>query len=153
PVAWVLGAGVTVSATVLATVLTAVVLAGPAGAVSPPATVASCPTLAEWNSETHDGVPHGPVPDVMGMTRGNAAAALAQGGFDTEASAGEAAGDWTVTDQTPTSEEQAPCGSTVVLDLAAPVTYVDVPDVVGDPLDQAEQEIRDLGLVSSVTEG
>ena len=120
------------------------------GAVTPTA-AASCPTLAEWKSETHDGTHPAPVPNVMGMTRTNAVAALAQSGFDTEATPSDAAADWTVTDQTPTSEELANCGSTVTIDLEAPT--VEVPDVVGDPLDQAEQEVRDQGLVSSVAQG
>ncbi|MEU7855444.1 PASTA domain-containing protein [Nonomuraea sp. NPDC049141] len=85
------------------------------------------------------------------MTRENAKATLAQAGFDTEATPSDAAADWTVTDQTPTSEELANCGSTVTIDLEAPT--VEVPDVVGDPLDQAEQEVRDQGLVSSVAQG
>ena len=130
---------------------------GPAAAGSPaPQITPSCPTLAEWNSETHDGSHPGPVPNVMGMTRDNATAALARSGFGTTASPSEAAGDWTVSDQTPTGEEQADCGSTVAVDLEAPpveVTDVEVPNVVDEPLDQAEQEIRDQGLVASVAEG
>ncbi|HUR04362.1 MAG TPA: PASTA domain-containing protein [Nonomuraea sp.] len=121
------------------------------GAPVTPTAAPSCPTLAEWNSETHDGSHPGPVPNVMGMTRANAVAALAQGGFDTEATPSDAAAVWTVTDQTPTSGELADCGSTVAIDLEAPT--VEVPDVVGDPLDQAEQKVRDQGLVSSVAQG
>ncbi|MEU7740863.1 PASTA domain-containing protein [Nonomuraea sp. NPDC049158] len=124
--------------------------AGAAGAASPTA-APSCPTLSEWNSETHDGTRPGPVPNVMGMTRDSAVAALAQGGFDTESTPSDAAGDWTVTDQTPTSEELANCGSTVTIDLQAPT--VEVPDVVGDQRDVAEKKIRDKGLVPSVAEG
>ncbi|WP_219532390.1 PASTA domain-containing protein [Nonomuraea guangzhouensis] len=120
------------------------------GSVTPTAS-SSCPTLDEWNSETHDGTHEASVPNVMGMTRENAKATLAQAGFDTEATPSDAAADWTVTDQTPTSEELANCGSTVTIDLEAPT--VEVPDVVGDPLDQAEQEVRDQGLVSSVAQG
>lgn len=121
------------------------------GGSETPTAAQSCPTLAEWKSETHDGTHPAPVPNVMGMTRENAKAALAQAGFDTEATPSDAAADWTVTDQTPTSEELANCGSTVSIDLEAPT--VEVPDVVGDPLDQAEQEVRDQGLVSSVASG
>ncbi|MFG1707865.1 PASTA domain-containing protein [Nonomuraea sp. M3C6] len=139
---------------VRALAVSAIVLAAApamAGAAVSRGTPAACPTLAEWRSETHDGTRPGPVPDVMGMTRDNAVAALAQGGFDTEATPSDAAGDWTVSDQTPTGVELANCGSTVTIELAA--ASVEVPDVVDDPLEQAEQEIRDAGLVPSVAEG
>ncbi|MEV0344976.1 PASTA domain-containing protein [Nonomuraea sp. NPDC050680] len=122
-----------------------------AAEVTAPTAEPSCPTLSEWNSETHDGTRPGPVPNVMGMTRDSAVAALAQGGFDTDSTPSGSAGDWTVTDQTPTSEETADCGSTVTIDLRAPT--VEVPDVVGDQEDVAAKKIRDKGLVPSVGEG
>jgi hypothetical protein len=111
---------------------------------------ASCPTLSEWNSETHDGTHPGPVPNVIGMTRDNASATLAQAGFDTEARP-SGAGDWLVDDQAPTGEELANCGSTVAIDLEAPTVVV--PDVVGYSRNKAEAALRAAGLLPSVADG
>ncbi|MFI6600646.1 PASTA domain-containing protein [Nonomuraea sp. NPDC050536] len=131
--------------------LAAMVIGSAVPARATPTPAPSCPTLEEWRSTTHDGNAGGPVPNVMGMTRDAAVAALAQAGFDTESRPSEAGSDWKVSDQTPTSEEQADCGSTVTIDLAA--STVTVPDVVGQPQDQAEQTIRDAGLEPSVASG
>ncbi|MEV6150092.1 PASTA domain-containing protein [Nonomuraea sp. NPDC052129] len=146
-------AGPTTAGAVRAAAAEAAEAAEPTTAVTEAAPTAepSCPTLSEWNSVTHDGTRPGPVPNVMGMTRDSAVAALAQGGFGAESTPSDAAADWTVTDQTPTSEELANCGSTVTIDLQAPT--VEVPDVVGDQRDVAEKKIRGKGLVPSVTEG
>jgi hypothetical protein len=132
-------------------VLIALSVIGPVAWAAATPTGGPCPTLAEWRSHTHDGSRPGPVPNVMGMTRDNAVSALAQGGFAAEAAPADAAGDWTVDDQTPTSEELADCASSVTISLVAP--GVEVPDVVDDPLDLAEQAIRDAGLVPVVAEG
>ncbi|WP_214318279.1 PASTA domain-containing protein [Nonomuraea sediminis] len=138
-------------ATSVIVLLAAMVIGLSAPAWASPTPAPSCPTLEEWRSTTHDGNAGGPVPDVMGMTRDAAVAALAQAGFDTEWRPSEAGSDWKVNDQTPTSEEQADCGSTVTIDLEA--STVTVPDVVGQSQDQAEQTIRDAGLEPSVASG
>lgn len=138
-------------ATSVIVLLAAMVIGLSAPAWASPTPAPSCPTLQEWRSTTHDGNAGGPVPDVMGMTRDAAVAALAQAGFDTESRPSEAGSDWKVNDQTPTSEEQADCGSTVTIDLET--SAVTVPDVVGQSQDQAEQKIRDAGLEPSVSSG
>lgn len=74
-----------------------------------------------------------PVPGVVGMTRANAAAALAGGPFKTKAEPSDAADDWIVRRQVPRGGRDALCGSTVTLYLR-PVTPDEPardPDVVG----------------------
>ncbi|WP_433443660.1 PASTA domain-containing protein [Nonomuraea sp. CA-141351] len=111
-----------------------------------------CPPVLNVQEATGGGLGRdGNPPNVMGMTRQEAEQAMRLGGFVPVAEPSTAAADWTVDDQTPTSEEIADCGTTVTISLVEPLA--EVPNVVDDPLETAEQAIRDAGLVPVVAEG
>ncbi|WP_171074616.1 PASTA domain-containing protein [Nonomuraea basaltis] len=134
-------------------VLVAAPTAAGAAGLSTPLSQALSPSPAspEDGGGTRDGVTVRTVPNVVGMTRDDTTATLKQAGFTADPTPSDAAGDWTVTGQNPAGGTSMECCFTVTLQLEEPT--VEVPDVVGDPLEQAEQEILGEGLVPSVAEG
>ncbi|MEW9549588.1 PASTA domain-containing protein [Nonomuraea sp. NPDC050783] len=133
--------------------------------VTPADTPADTPTPDETRtceplSGTHDAVPMGHPPDVMGLTRDVATAVLEQDGFTVTARPSGAAGGATVTDQTPTHEELVACGSDVTIDLETPITppppvvrQVVVPDLHGLTRKAARARLDDAGLELAVGGG
>ena len=90
----------------------------------------------------------GTIPGVIGMSRELALNALEAAGFDagevTERPSNEPRG--AVIDSRPRPGSQAPMPSTVSLVISAGPTTIIVPDVVGRPLSEASQLLRQVGL-------
>ncbi|CAN5799846.1 hypothetical protein BH24ACT15_BH24ACT15_32640 [soil metagenome] len=99
-------------------------------------------------------LPSDRVPSVVGMTEGQAEAALAEAEFSSESvSVSDYRPAGTVVSQSPAGGSQAPKGTLVVLDVsdgtgAAP----EVPDVIGLGVDEARQVILNAGLDPIVVE-
>ncbi|HEU4994219.1 MAG TPA: PASTA domain-containing protein [Gemmatimonadaceae bacterium] len=91
---------------------------------------------------------YGTIPSIVGMSRELAMNALETAGFDvgtvTERPSNEPRG--AVIDSRPRPGVQAPMPSSVALVLSAGPTTVIVPDVVGRPLTDARQLLRQVGL-------
>jgi beta-lactam-binding protein with PASTA domain len=90
----------------------------------------------------------GTVPGVIGMSRELALNALEEAGFDageiSERASNEPRG--AVIDAKPRPGSQAPMPSTVSLVISTGPTTIIVPDVVGRPLSEAVQLLRQVGL-------
>ncbi len=95
------------------------------------------------------GQKYGTIPGVIGMTRELALNALEVAGFDagdvTERPSNEPRG--AVIDARPRPGTQAPMPSAVALVISAGPTTVLVPDLVGRPLSDATQLLRQVGLM------
>jgi eukaryotic-like serine/threonine-protein kinase len=100
------------------------------------------------NLVTSAGQRLGTVPGVIGMSRELALAALEEAGFDpgeiAERASNEPRG--AVIDAKPRPGSQAPMPSAVSLVISAGPTTIIVPDVVGRPLSEATQLLRQVGL-------
>jgi eukaryotic-like serine/threonine-protein kinase len=94
------------------------------------------------------GQKYGTIPGVIGMSRELALNALETAGFDagevTERPSNEPRG--AVIDSRPRPGAQAPMPSTVALVISAGPTTIIVPDVVGRPVSDATQLLRQVGL-------
>jgi serine/threonine-protein kinase len=90
----------------------------------------------------------GTIPGVIGMSREQALSALETAGFDagevTERPSNEPLG--AVIDAKPRPGTQAPMPSSVALVISAGPTTVFVPDVIGRPVSDATQLLRQVGL-------
>lgn len=95
------------------------------------------------------GQKYGTIPGVIGMTRELALNALEVAGFDageiTERPSNEPRG--AVIDSRPRPGTQAPMPSTIALVISAGPTTVLVPDLIGRPLSDASQLLRQVGLM------
>lgn len=96
------------------------------------------------------GQKYGTIPAVIGMSRELAINALEAAGFDagdvTERPSNEPRG--AVIDARPRPGTQAPMPSAVALTLSSGPTTVLVPDVIGRPVSEASQLLRQVGLVA-----
>jgi serine/threonine-protein kinase len=94
------------------------------------------------------GPPPVPVPGVVGQPVDEARAALQAAGFASTAQeeASEDAAPGTVLRQSPAAGVEAEPGSTVTLVVATEPPEVEVPDVVGDSLDEARSELEEAGF-------
>lgn len=94
------------------------------------------------------------VPDVAGQSAADATATLVGAGFDVaetpEPSNDVAEGVAIGTE--PAGGTQAPAGSTVTLFVSSGPSTVEVPDVTGQPVDDAVAELEGLGLTTSIEE-
>ena len=87
------------------------------------------------------------IPNTVGVTEADARDRLAEAGFEVNAVkvfADEAEG--TVTAQSPAAGGQAAKGSAVRINVSKGTGLVTVPNVVGQPRDDAESEVTQLGL-------
>ncbi len=88
------------------------------------------------------------VPSVVGLPQAEAEQVLRDAGFTVKPTPRETdeAAPGTVVEQSPAAEELAPPGSEVEIFVAVEVGTVLVPDVIGDPLAQAQAAIQEAGL-------
>lgn len=89
------------------------------------------------------------VPDVTGEDPEDARAELEEAGLKVEISAAEVNSEYDkgrVAAQTPGADKQAAEGDTVTLTLSKGPEMVEVPDVVGDSVDDAKQQLKDAGF-------
>ena len=88
------------------------------------------------------------VPAVVGLPQAEAEQVLRDAGFTVKSTPRETdeAAPGTVVEQSPAADELAPPGSEVEIFVAVEVGTVLVPDVIGDPLAQAQAAIQEAGL-------
>ncbi|MGW6013218.1 Stk1 family PASTA domain-containing Ser/Thr kinase [Streptomyces sp. NPDC055210] len=89
------------------------------------------------------------VPDVLGDDVDDARQELEDAGLTVEVVSGRITSDYdagTVAEQTPAADKQATRGDTVKLTVSKGPPLVEVPDVVGDSVDDAKQELEDAGF-------
>jgi serine/threonine-protein kinase len=92
------------------------------------------------------------VPDVIGLSVGDATERLESEGFEVRTNEQESSQpEGEVTAQSPGPQEQADEGSTVVLTISAGVGTVSVPDVVGLTENDARQALTEAGITGTVT--
>jgi len=94
------------------------------------------------------------VPDVAGLSAADATAALVEAGFSVaetaESSDDVAEGVAIGTD--PAAGSQTAAGSTVTLSISTGPSTVEVPDVTGQPVDDAVAELEGVGFTTSIEE-
>ncbi|MFD0311943.1 Stk1 family PASTA domain-containing Ser/Thr kinase [Streptomyces sp. NPDC127119] len=89
------------------------------------------------------------VPDVLGDDVDDARQELEDAGLTVEVVSGRITSDFdagTVAEQTPAADKQVARGDTVKLTVSKGPPLVEVPDVVGDSVDDAKQELEDAGF-------
>jgi beta-lactam-binding protein with PASTA domain/predicted Ser/Thr protein kinase len=117
-----------------------------------PAANQSVPRGTEVTLYMSTGLPKKAVPGVIGDTAAAASSTLNGAGFDpstqVEVTGSKPAG--TVISQNPGPQSMATVGSTVTIVIAQAPAKATVPFVTGKPTDQAEQQIRAVGLIARV---
>ena len=119
-----------------------------------PAEGTSLPAGSKVGIVVSKGTQSGAVPDVVGLTEGDATAALEAGGFSVEVSrvVSPSVEPGLVVAQTPAAAAQAPSGSTVTIEVSkgdSETAKSVVPDVVGLDVAKALKALSDAKLVPS----
>jgi beta-lactam-binding protein with PASTA domain len=94
------------------------------------------------------------VPDVAGQSAVDATATLVEAGFDVaeRAEPSDDVAEGVAIGTEPAAGTQVPAGSTVTLLVSTGPSTVEVPDVAGQPLDDAVAELEELGFTTSIEE-
>lgn len=96
------------------------------------------------------------VPDVLGNDLEDARQELEDAGLTVEVASGRITSDYEayqVAEQSPEADKQVAQGDTVKLTVSKGPPLVEVPDVVGDSVDDAKQELEDAGFEVEVDRG